>query len=168
MKLFDRKYKQFFISKNLMNIQEYFEGMKNIQNNIINFIDSNDDAEEHFQNLNIIFKDQKIFDDQYKFKSLLHLISKITKNYHRGPNFFQKIERIIKIFKDDIKKYFSNSEVFHIFKGNKRILLSLIEEQIMVIDKYIINRIISNDKYIQSKYPQYFSIEFKKKNGFQK
>ena len=91
--------------------------------------------------------------------SLLHLISKIGNNYHSFANFFSKIERILLFFKEDIPKYFSNSEIFNIFKSNKKILLFLIEQQIIVIDEYIAKKIINTDKFINAKYPQYFQPE---------
>ena len=80
--------------------------------------------------------------------------------HHRFPNFFfSKIERILQFFKKDIRKYFSNSEIFNIFAGNKRILLFLIEQQIIIIDEYISKKIATTDKYIKGNYPQYFHPE---------
>ena len=102
--------------------------------------------------LNLKFKE--IF--KYDLLSLLHLISKIGNNCHRFPFFFSKLEIILQLFKEDIKKYFTNSETFIIFKSNKRIILFLIEQQIIVIDGSIAQKITKNGKYIEGKYPQYF------------
>ena len=142
-----------------MNSKEYFDTMKDIQENILNFLEEKDNSEEIFIILESKFNDKKIKDHLYELLSLLHLISKIGNNHHRFPNFFSKIERILLIFKEDIKKYFPNSEIFNIFKNNKRILLFLIEQQIIVFDEYIAKRITNTEKYINAKYPLYFQSE---------
>ncbi|KAK8871372.1 hypothetical protein M9Y10_007096 [Tritrichomonas musculus] len=61
-------------------------------------------------------------------------------------------------FKDEITKRFKNSEIFNIFKDNKRILLFLLENEIMIMDDYIVQTIITG-KYLDAKYPQYFAPE---------
>ena len=142
-----------------MNSEEYLNAMKDIQENILNFLEEKDNSEGNFIILESKFKDSKIKDHLYELLSLLHLISKIGNNRHRFPNFFSKIERILLIFKEDIKKYFPNSEIFNIFKSNKRILLFLIEQQIIVFDEYIAKQITNINKFIEAKYPQYFQPE---------
>lgn len=64
----------------------------------------------------------------------------------------------MKQFKNQIIKQFSNLEIFHIFKSNKRILLFLIEEKMMIIDEQIF-KIITLPKYQNLHYPQFFSPE---------
>ena len=98
-----------------MNSEEYLNAMKDIQENILNFLEEKDNSEENFIILESKFKDSKIKDHLYELLSLLYLISKIGNNRHRFPNFFSKIERIFLIFKEDIKKYFPNSVIFNIF-----------------------------------------------------
>ena len=130
-----------------MSSQEYLDMMKEIQKNILNFLEEEANSAE-----NLLKKDEfnnfKISDNQYDFLSLLHLISKIGNNCHRFPIFFSKIERILQFFKEDIQKYFTNSEIFNIFKRNKRILLFLIEQKVIVIDEYIVKKITKTEKYI--------------------
>ena len=41
-----------------------------------------------------------------------------------------------KYFMKIIKKYYSNAEIFDIFKSNKRLLLFLIEQKLIVFDQY--------------------------------
>ena len=142
-----------------MSSQEYLDTMKDIQENILNFLEEKENSEENFIILENKFEGNKIKDHSYELLSLLHLISKIGNNHHRFPNFFSKIERILLIFKEDIKKYFSNSEIFNIFKSSKRILLFLIEQQIIIFDEYIAKIITNTGKYIKAKYPQYFQPE---------
>ena len=113
--------------------QKYLDIMKNI----LNFLEDETNLEDNFQNLENIFNESKIKDCKLDLLSLLHLISKISNNCHRFNLFFSKIERILQNFQSDIKKYFSNSQIFNIFKSNKRILLFLTEEGIIIFDEYI-------------------------------
>ena len=142
-----------------MNSQDYLSTMLDIQENIIYFLEEEANIEDNFTILESKFNDTKISNSKYYLLSLMHLISKIGNNHHRLPNFFSKIERILLFFKDYIKKYFSNSKVFNIFRSNKRILLFLIEQQLIIIDKYIVKKITNTEKYIEAKYPQYFQPE---------
>ena len=142
-----------------MSVNEFLEEMGKIQTNLLEYLDHGDNIEKKFQELINIFDDFKIHDNQFKIKPLLYLILHISNNHHRESEFFLKIEKILQLFKDDIKKYFSNKELFCIFKSNKRLLLYLLEENMMVMDEYIVKRLTKNDKYIKAKYPQYFQPE---------
>ena len=82
---------------------------------------------------------------------IIRLIVKISNNYHRSPNFFDKIFQILNIFKTDIQQTFTNFEIFKLFKSNKRILLFLIEESILKFDQSIIDHINEN-KYWNMNY----------------
>ena len=64
-----------------MDFEEKLHAMKIIQNYFIDFIDNESNTEESFQNLQQIFDDQKIKDDQYYIISLLQLISRISDNH---------------------------------------------------------------------------------------
>lgn len=136
-------------------IKQFLEEMRNIQVNLLEYLEDKSNSDELFQNLKQIFDEIKLHEDKHKLMSLLHLLLKITNNHHRNCNFFDKIEKIILIFHDDIKKYYLNSEIFNIFKSNKRILLFLIEQKLMVMDEYIVKKMIQR-KYVKFNYPQYF------------
>ena len=142
-----------------MSIEKYLEEMKKIQKSLLDYIDYETDIEEKYQNLINLFDDNKIHDNQFEIRLLFNLILKISNNHHRETGFFSKIEQILKLFKNDIQKYFSNSELFYIFKSNKRLILFLLEENLMVMDEYIVKKIITNWKYLKLKYPQYFQPE---------
>lgn len=146
-----------------MSIENYLNKMKTIQNYINKFIE-NDNIEEHYQNLIQIFNDQRIHDNCHEVKSILYLLVKLSNNHYRTPNFFSKIERILKLFLKDMQHYYSNYEIFNIFKSNKRLLLFLIEEKIITLEKSIVYLII-NEKYKEANYPQYFFKEIKEKTS---
>ncbi|KAK8840922.1 hypothetical protein M9Y10_027754 [Tritrichomonas musculus] len=124
--------------------------MKMIQNDLLDFLEDESDAEDKYENFINLLSTQEIIKDQYKFKGLLYLINSIGNNHQRSPNFICKIERLLRQFKEDIQKYFSNSKIFELFKRNKRFLLFLIEEKIITIDEYIFSRITNYDEYILS------------------
>ena len=139
-----------------MSFEESIEKMKRIQSILLQYLEEEINVEENYENFLIIISEQKINNDKSKLKELLRLINKIGNNHQRVSNLIDKIEQILKYFKKAISKYFSNSEIFEIFKGNKRIILFLIQEKIMIFDEYIFETIKSG-KYLKYKYPQYFA-----------
>lgn len=152
-------------------IEGYISKMKRIHGSILLYIEDDQHSAKNLSNLIKLFDKLNIRDNLHDVKSTLHIVLKISNNHHRGPNFFSKIEAILKYFQDQIKIFFSNSEIFNIFKSNKRILLFFITEKIMTVDQYIVEK-INSYKYKNQKYPEYFAPEinqFKKKNKkFQK
>ena len=139
----------------IMMFAEIVNQMKIIQSTLLEFLEDNSDTEDKYQNFIDLATNPQIIEDQYEFKLLLHLISKIESNHQRVHNFISKIEQILKHFKDYLKKYFSNSEIFAIFRSNKRILLFLIQEEIITIDEQIVLRII------REKHAEYFAPEIR-------
>ena len=131
-----------------MSLVIYLEEMKKFQRNLLDYIDSETNIEEKYPNLIIFLDDIEIHNDQYKIKSLFYLILKISYNHQRQTGFFNKIKQILHLFKNDMQVYFSNSELFNIFNSNKRLLLFLFEKKIIIVDEYIIKKIIENPKYI--------------------
>mgnify|MGYP001061961396 CR=1 FL=1 len=81
----------------MTNLQlKLIEEMKEIQEYLLEFLDNDDNSEDDFSNLKIIFNNFNIANDQHKFKALLYLILNISNNHHRNPNFFIKIDKILK------------------------------------------------------------------------
>ena len=120
-----------------MTLQKYFEKNKEIQRNLLQFIDKENDEQEDNNQIIKYFEDAAFCKDRHEFKTLLYLILKISNNYRRTPLFFQRIEQILLLIKDKIKQTFSNEETFNIFKSNKRILLFLFKKQILIPDRSI-------------------------------
>lgn len=143
-----------------MDTQEYLEKMKIIHNSLLMYIEKMEGCDQNFQDLSAVIVDSNIKNNSHEIKSVLYLLSKISNNHHRSPQFFDKIGQIFQIFKDDIQKYFSSYEIFKIFRKNKRILLLLIENQIISVDKTIVN-VLKSEKYYTAKYPLYFFPEIK-------
>lgn len=120
-----------------MSIVEYLEKMKNVQINILDFI--NDDTfDDKFDQLVSLLSDQNEPNKQ-EFKLILHIILSIANNHHRNSTFFSRISKILLFLKDKISQNFSNLEIFNFFKSNKRILLFLLENEVIKNDSNIFN-----------------------------
>ena len=143
-----------------MNSEAFVDKMKSIQNYLLKFLEDESNAEDKYVNFINILSTQQIINEEHELKALLRLINNIGNNHRRAPYFIFKIERLLRNFKKDIQKYFTNSEIFNIFKDNKRILLFLIEEKMITIDEYIFS-IFTNEDFFQKKYCEYFQPEIK-------
>mgnify|MGYP007035365136 CR=1 FL=1 len=110
-----------------MTIAILLEQMKTILTYILRFLEYEDNNEENYQNIINYLADIEIWKEKYKLLSLLHLISSISTNHHRGFNFINKIEQILNLFKTKINQYFTSPEIVHIFYNDKRILLYFYE-----------------------------------------
>ena len=151
-----------------MNIEEFIEKKKSIQVALLEFLEDESIAEENYENFLKSVSEYQITEDKYKLKSVLQLINAVGNNHRRVKNFFCKLEQILVHFKKDIEKYFKNSEIFEVFENNKRILLFLIEEKIMIIDEYIASRIARRKylaEYFAPELKPFFPEEFIKKYG---
>ncbi|KAK8888330.1 hypothetical protein M9Y10_039397 [Tritrichomonas musculus] len=143
--------------------------MQEYQNNLLEYLEDDENPDYNFETLTNICDENNYYYNKFKLKSFLHLLIKIIDNHYRNPNFFIKIFRILNYYKTQISEFFSNFEIFDIFKSNKRILLYLIEENLMKIDDYILHK-MTERQFLNAKYPQYFAPEIKQllKNEFLK
>ena len=124
------------IDKNNEKLQKYIEEMKEIQEKLLSFINStNDDNEAYdpFEDLKDILAKQKIQRKHQKLKSFLKLILNICNNHYRSPEFFRKVEQVLKFLLLK-QKFKQKRETFDIFASNKRILLFLFNEKIIKLD----------------------------------
>lgn len=142
-----------------MNFVEYLEEKKELYHNLLEYLD-NGNINDDFKKLTDIFDGQSIKNRQEDLNTLFHLIVEISNHHHRVSDFFPKIENIISYFIPEIQKFYSNIQIFNLFEGNKRILLFLIEKQLLKFDKTIV-QIITSGKYKKQGYPFYFYPEIK-------
>ena len=70
--------------------------MKKIQENRLDYIDSEINLEEKYQKLIKIFDDIKIRNNQFKIKSLFYLILKISNNHQ--SNIYHQYLSILKFY----------------------------------------------------------------------
>lgn len=67
-----------------------------------------------------------------------------------------KIEQILNLLHSNIKENLTNFEIFNLFKNNKRIILFLISEQILIIDDFLIDK-MKQKIFLSKSYFNYFS-----------
>ena len=135
-------------------IERYLKNMKEIQEIFLAYLDEFYEANDFYNNITTNHQIIKYKTDKDKFCSILILLVKISNNYHRTPDFFTKIDRILDFFKNDIKQTFSNTEIFQIFKSNKRLLFYIIKEDIIIVDKNIAQKIYNIESYHEYFYPE--------------
>ncbi|KAK8883918.1 hypothetical protein M9Y10_043020 [Tritrichomonas musculus] len=136
-----------------MEFHDFIDKKKELYNFLLAFIENVDDEIFHFQNLTRYLETQRFDKNHEEFKSFLRLLLKISKNQHRTPDFFNKIEKILQFFEAEIKQTFSNIEIFDLFKNSKRILLFLFQNNIITHDESL-NDFLKNN-CIYSKYKTY-------------
>lgn len=144
-------------------VKDYLEKMKKIQKLFLDFIDNEDRTEENFQNLLQLFIEYnpKMQENKLDIKEIIELIVNISNNHNRSSHLIEKITLILNNIKGEIQKYFSNDEIYKMFKDNKRLLLYLFDEKIIEVNKYIYSQ-MTNDQNLNSYcYPMYFSAELK-------
>ena len=85
-------------------IHQYLDQMKLNQKTLLDFLEDEENEGDDFDHLINYFDDLNIRNDRHMLKEILHLISSISDNHNRTPNFFSKIERILKTYQKEISK----------------------------------------------------------------
>ena len=145
--------------------QDYLDNKICLQNEILEYINEQEDSDGIFINLATLIEKQNITKSRESLKVFLYLINKISDNMHRSPDFFQKIDHILSHYQKEIKQTFSNPEIFKIFQSNKRNLLLLFSKKIIEFDDDVINLITSLNNN-ENNYLPYFYPELKDKLSF--
>lgn len=144
------------------NPENYLKAMKKIYQKIIDLIEEeSEDAYIEFDKIyeyldkHIKDKNNQNKEDINRLYELMYILVRIGNNHYRTPTFFKRIEGIIIFFKKKIQENFTNEEIFHIFCSNKRLLLFIINSQIITIDDQIAT-LIKNYKSKRFFYNEYF------------
>lgn len=141
---------------------EYINQQKDLYKVILDFFEKESDSnDDDLEQVITFLTNKKIIDNHDELQLFLQLIFKFLKNYHRNNSFFIKIQQILLKFAAKINYYFSNIELYNLFKNNKRILLFLIENNIIIIDKTIANYLFKKCDINGTKYCQFFLPEIK-------
>ena len=139
-----------------MDSQSYINHFKNIYSLLITFLESDNVAEEdEFNEVIKYINEIDLVQNYKKFHEFIFIISQIYHGHHRYPEIIKRIERILFYFEKDIKRIFTNFEIFDIFSENPQILLLLLQKQIIFFDQDIIeDEIVS----LQFFYPEIKSL----------
>ncbi|KAK8839476.1 hypothetical protein M9Y10_031831 [Tritrichomonas musculus] len=122
-----------------MEVSQYIDQKKEIQSHLLNFIDSEEKFDSEYEQLINFLNSINIQSNDKEFLMFLYLISRVSSNHHRSNNFFTKIEKVISYFEKEIKQFFTKSQIFDIFRCNKRILLFLLENNYLELDSELQN-----------------------------
>lgn len=128
-------------------IHDYLEDKKKLYHSIIQFFESSNDrnddnfSETKFEIFKKNVKTQKIEADHEELEQFLQIMKNIFNNHHRGREFIEKFQKIILFYKDKINQTLSNQKIYEIFEDNKLILLFLMKNNIISIDKQIYDSI---------------------------
>ena len=145
-----------------MEYLEYLDERNELYNVLLQYIES-DEGDENYNIQNLIdnFQKQKILQNQDEATLFLRTFIGICNNHHRSSGFDQKIEQILQYFKEFIKNSFTNVEIFNFFKSSKQIILYLIENQIININREIVSEILFRTDEANTKYCHFFYPEIK-------
>lgn len=124
-----------------MNIHEYIENKQKIQNAFLNFIENEEESITKYDEFKELLTDPQLISNKDEINLLIHLISKVSNNHHRCSGFFDKINQVLQLLKNEITTNFSNIEIYKFFKENNRMLLLLIKENILTVDETIIEKL---------------------------
>ena len=120
-------------------MEAYIDEMKCLQQNLLEFLESDDDPNEDFDIFNNYMNSIEIDKNRLDFTEFIRLFSKISKNHCIDDVLNSKIQKILIAYKDKIQYYFTNEEIFTFFKSNKRILYFLIQLIILLLIFYTPN-----------------------------
>lgn len=144
-----------------MDVHEYFNQMREVHSLLLTFINNGDNLEDNYHFLINFIEDSNISSNKNDLTKLIRLIMKVSKNIHRKNNFFNKIEQLLNYLRPCMEQFFSNEELFFLFRNNKWILLLLIQKDIIIIDDFIFGQIIKTSHSKGKEYFFYFWTEIK-------
>ncbi|KAK8867101.1 hypothetical protein M9Y10_010071 [Tritrichomonas musculus] len=145
-----------------MEIKRHLDKKKAIYEQFLIFIESSDNEKEEYYNLINIIQLDNMYENRQEFKHLLCVISQITENYCRKPDFLAKVTKFLLEMGEAITRTFKNTEIFKIFQNSPRILLFLVKNKIISINKSVINLIFKKDpnQFINYSHFLYNEIQF--------
>ena len=146
-------------------ISKYFKTQSQLEQLILATLQNDENTEENFEILYNFVIEHKILQNKKDLLLMLKCLISISNNHQRSKVFFHKIERIFLILKmrKEMKESFHNTELFNLFKCNKRIILFLIREKILIPNDIISQFIILEQNPFQDYY-SYFTFDQEDEN----
>ena len=134
-----------------MDAQNLLSLRKQIYDKILMYIDSavEDEDENLYSDLIDILQSSNITENEHELKELFILISHIEMYHHPYHPHLSKIEKILQYLLKDIKQEMLGYEICNIFRKNRRILLYLLQSELISIDDSIIQLIYDTNPATQ-------------------
>lgn len=117
-----------------MEVEVFIKKMKDIYSVLMDFIESDDDSGDEFDTIINFFEKQIILENKEEVRLIFQLISKISDNYHRTSNFFDKLEKIFQYLIKDTLSPISDF-IPDYTKYNKKILFHLLDKRLIKPDE---------------------------------
>lgn len=111
-----------------MEVQELISERKELYTNFMNMIEAADDSQSYLSFVDLCER-KEIKEKREEIMFIMHMMIEVSENHYRNANFFDKIEKIIFHFKDQIKQALSDSELYLLCKNNKRMLYFMFKEK---------------------------------------
>ncbi|KAK8878269.1 hypothetical protein M9Y10_005034 [Tritrichomonas musculus] len=143
-----------------MEFHKYLHLIKAAYEAILVFIDQDEQTIDESQ-LSELFKQLDISNDKEALSRMIQILISISLDHRQKPDFFNRIHSIIALLSGPIKKTFDNREIFELFKWNKVLLLYVIEQGLVKIDKSISDEIVTTNLIYDINYKFYFYPEIK-------
>ena len=160
-----------FVCLHQQRMESYIEDKKNLYTTILKFLEETDednDEESKKETIQEIIKDQQIEGDVEEMRQFLEIVKSIGEHHHRDQQFNERMNQLLLQYKDQIKQTMSNSEIFHIFENNKKIVLFLIKKDIITISEEIYEEIVNKVENNGNRYWHFFIPELENFVGEEK
>lgn len=128
-----------------MDFNVFLNIFQTFQKTILEFVD---DDSQHNNDPNFLDDLKNQISYPYELKIILYMLLNISNYHHRSKNFYQKIEQILKYFKDYIIHNFTSSEIATIFQDNRRIILFLYNEGMIKIEDFVEKCVLDNSEFL--------------------
>ena len=133
-----------------MEIESFIKKMKDINSSLLDFIEESDDLDKcdaKFKTLIQLLEKQEVFRNKKEMQLIFQIISKITDNHHRPPDFFNKLEKLFQFLIKD-----SPSPISYFIPDytnyNKPVVFLLLQKKLLKPDKPFLNEYLENKQFI--------------------
>ena len=155
-------------------MESYIEDKKNLYTQILEFLEDSDEhnddkvTKESFEKLINVIKSQQIETDKEEMRQFVEIIKSIGENHHRDHHFNKGINQLLLHYKQQIKQTLSNSEIYHMFEDNKKVVLFLLKQDIITISDEISKEMMNKQENNGNRYCHFFIPELEKFIGEEK
>ncbi|KAK8899074.1 hypothetical protein M9Y10_001373 [Tritrichomonas musculus] len=126
-----------------MESDDYLQMLQKSHDILLNFLNNEDNFCSDFNKLIYQLNEFEFQSCKKNMKFLLYILCQISKNHYRTQELISTIEKILLFYKKEIIEFFSDAEIFEIFKKSNRLILFLYKEGFIKI-QYHVNYLVNN------------------------
>ena len=134
------------------------QGMSILYNHLIETLESKTKGEQEkkFHQFQEYLHENHNLENKFTLYNFLNLISSIALNYHFQSDSFQILTQILHMNQINLHKLLTQHELFNIFRLNQKIVLFLLQENILQIDSIIAHRLVLNERTLYYFYEELY------------